>query len=294
MKIAVASCSKLIDVPDQSVWCEIQKEQPDALLLLGDNVYLKRDNHTDPVRLAAGLRKRYAEQFAEPRFRALIDDHKIRNAPVIAVYDDHDFIGNNRYGGDTDVALCRAARSEFIRAFRPRQTGNAVYSVARLGLVDVFTLDGRFYRKAPGPLQDGQRDAFLGSAQWQWLERKLAKPTTAKYTIIMSGSTFHSFGSNESWERYPTAFARLKDLLQKRNGSLVVSGDIHRNTAYDETGVLEIVTSGAARLGTTNRGPRKNYAILTFDDNQLHVDLQSLQVSGRLNFTVPLAAWTLP
>lgn len=293
MKIAVASCTKIIDVPDQPVWAEIQAEQPDVLLLLGDNVYLKRDNHTDPAKLAAGLRKRYAEQFAEPHFKALIDDLKARDAPVIAIYDDHDFLGNNRCGGEADVALCRAARTEFIAAFQPRQTGKAVYSVTRLGLVDIVALDGRFYRKAPSLLQATERDAFLGATQWKWLEKTLAQPTTAKYTLVLSGSTFHSFGG-ESWEQYPTAFTRLRELLQHRNGAVVVSGDIHKNAIYDETGVLEIVTSAAARLGKTNRGPRKNYAVLTFDDDRMQVDLRSLQIQWRMNFAVPLSAWAIP
>ncbi|HST82625.1 MAG TPA: alkaline phosphatase D family protein [Kineosporiaceae bacterium] len=293
MKIAVASCTKISDVPKQPVWAEIHKEKPDVLLLVGDNVYLRYDNHSDPAKLEPGLGRRYAEQFAQPQFKALISSLKDRGAPVIAIYDDHDFLGNNRYGGDVSPALRTAARAAFVNAFQPKQTGKAVYSVARLGLVDIVTLDGRFYRKAPGPLQGSRPDAFLGARQWKWLEKKLAQPTEAKYTIIMSGSTFHKFG-DESWEQYPAAFNRLHGLIKGRSGTFVLSGDIHKNTVYDDDGVMEIVTSGAARLGITNRGPRKNYGILTFDDEHMQVDLRSLQVHGRLKFTVPLSAWALP
>jgi alkaline phosphatase D len=293
MKIAVASCAKLRDVPDQPAWSEIQQEQPDVLLLIGDNIYLKVDQHTDPAKLTAELRRRYAEQFAERHFKALLADLKKRKAKVIPIYDDHDFLGNDRCGGDVPVALRRAARSEFIRTFKPQQTGNAVYSVARLGLVDIVVLDGRYYRKAPTQPQVQDRDAFLGPGQWQWLETTLAEPSPAKYTVVVSGTTFHDFGG-ESWEPYTAAFNRMCDLLKGRSGTLITSGDIHRNTMYDDTGVMELVTSAVARLGATNKAPRKNYGILTFNEDGMHVDLRSLQLRGRFDFTVPLANWALP
>jgi alkaline phosphatase D len=254
MKIAVASCTKISDVPKQPVWAEIQKEKHDVLLLLGDNVYLKYDNHSDPAKLEPGLGRRYAEQFAQPQFRALIQNLKARGVPVIAIYDDHDFLGNNRYGGDVSLALRTAARTAFVNAFQPKRTGKAVYGVARLGLVDVFTLDGRFYRKAPGPLEASRPNAYLGARQWKWLEKKLAQPSPAKYSIIMSGSTFHKFG-DESWEQYPAAFNRLHGLLKGRSGTFVLSGDIHKNTVYDDDGVMEIVTSGRLNTQIETKGP---------------------------------------
>ena len=55
MKIAAASCTKLADDPDQVVWTLIRREQPDVLVLMGDNVYLKRNTHTDPVALEKEL-----------------------------------------------------------------------------------------------------------------------------------------------------------------------------------------------------------------------------------------------
>ncbi|MCY7307133.1 MAG: hypothetical protein LH632_13490 [Rhodoferax sp.] len=48
MKIAVASCIKIQSTNPQPVWIEIQHERPDALLLIGDNIYLNHDNHSNP------------------------------------------------------------------------------------------------------------------------------------------------------------------------------------------------------------------------------------------------------
>lgn len=51
MKLAVASCAKLQQTNPQPVWAEILMEQPDVLLLIGDNIYLDHDRHTGPSRL---------------------------------------------------------------------------------------------------------------------------------------------------------------------------------------------------------------------------------------------------
>ena len=53
MKLAVASCAKLQQTNPQPVWAEIMAERPDVLLLLGDNIYLDKDNHSVPAALAA-------------------------------------------------------------------------------------------------------------------------------------------------------------------------------------------------------------------------------------------------
>lgn len=94
MKLAVVSCSKLQQINPQPVRSEIKAEKPDVLLLLGDNIYLDHDHHSNAEALASELRGLYQAQFAEPNFAQLLADLCARNAPVIAIYDDHDFLGN--------------------------------------------------------------------------------------------------------------------------------------------------------------------------------------------------------
>ena len=60
MKIAAASCAKVQSLPDQPAWAEIQAERPDVLLLLGDNIYLDHDHHSDPEALRSELSALYA------------------------------------------------------------------------------------------------------------------------------------------------------------------------------------------------------------------------------------------
>ena len=291
MKLAVASCAKIQDINPQPVWAEIRDEKPDALLLLGDNVYLDHNNHDEPQGLVAELKQRYAAQFAESYFVALLKDIRIRGGQILAIYDDHDFLGNNRYGGDHTPALREAARNEFVRTFAPPLTNNDVYHLLRIGPADIVVLDERFYRQSP-VTSHSDRDAVLGQAQWKWLDQVVGA-STATYLVIASSTTLHTFG-DESWEQYPAAFERLVTLLRGRAGALVLSGDVHRNATYDDSGVIEIVTSAVARNGLVFGSPRKNYGILTFDETKLRVELRSLKVSWRFDFIIPLNNWVLP
>ena len=291
MKIAAASCSNIREVDPQPAWSEIRSERPDALLLLGDNVYLERDDHAEPASLAAELRSLYARQAAEPGFRALLADLAARERALVAIYDDHDFIGENRCGGDCSEGLRQAARAEFVHAFAPLMTGADVYRVHAFGMLDLVVLDARFYRTSPAT-SGNDRDAILGAAQWAWFERVLGE-SSARYLVVASSTTLHSFG-DQSWEQYPRAFARLIGLLRGRAGTLVLSGDAHRNAVYDESGVIEIVTSAVAQRSRTFGSVRKNYGVLTFAADSLRVELRSRKVGSRFDFVIPLSRWSLP
>ena len=293
MKIAVASCTKLQQTHPQPVWDEIRNEHPDALVLLGDNIYLDHDHHADPALLRAELDRLYAAQFAEPNFSLLIGELRARQVPIFAIYDDHDFLGNNRYGGDHSPALREEARAAFVHWFQPQRTGADVYSVTSLaGLVDIVVLDERFYRTAPA-VSHGDRDGILGAQQWLWLEDVIAR-SQAPYLLIASSSTIHTWG-DESWEEYEGAFNRLQKLVAGRLGTFVISGDVHRNAAYDDSGIVELVTSAVARKGILFGGPRKNYAVLDLDLQRLRVDLRSLKAGWRFKFDMPRTQpWAIP
>lgn len=291
MKIVAASCSNIREVDPQPVWSEIRAERPDVLLLLGDSVYLERDDHSEPELLAAELRSLYARQFAEPDFSALLADLRLRGGHLVAIYDDHDFIGDNRCVGDFDDALRLAARAEFVDAFAPLMTGAEVYRVHRLCDVDLVVVDERFYRTSPAT-SGNDRNAILGGAQWTWFEAVVAG-STAKYLVVASSTNLHSF-ADRSWEQYPAAFARMTVCLRGRAGALVISGDAHRNAVYDESGVIEIVTSAVAQRSRAFGSLRKNYGVMTFDPDSAHVELRSVKVGSRFDFVIPLSRWSLP
>jgi len=289
--LAFGSCAKLQLVNPQPVWSEIVAARPDGVLLLGDSIYMDDDRHVEPAALAAELRHHFEARLAEPHFAALLADLRARSAPLLAIYDDHDFLGDNRYGDDFPTAMRDAARAEFQRAFTPERLGRETYTMQAFDRVDVLLLDARYYRRAPAHCRD-DRDAVLGRAQWAWLEERIVQ-SSAPYLVVASSTTFHAF-ADESWEEYPAAFSRLRSLLCRRRGALVVSGDVHRNALYDDSGVIEVVSSGIAGRGLIFGGVRQNYGLLTFDADALRIELRSRKVYGRFDVRVPLSSWTLP
>jgi len=290
MRLAFCSCCKIQSVERQPTWALIQHEQPDALLLLGDNIYLEHDQHIDPEKLATELSQHYGRQKQEKNFAELMKDLSARQKPVFAIYDDHDFLGNNRYGGDHDPALREAARRELIKAFAPPMTGSDVYSATTLGNVRLIVLDLRFYRTAPR-VSRNNRDALLGVHQWRWLEDELVRADT-QYVVVASSTTYHAFDS-ESWEQYPAAFERLRQLIGKRNGALLISGDIHGNQSYDDSGVIELVSSGVARRGIVFGGLRENFATLDFGNEGVSVQFRGRKQRDQASFRIELARRTL-
>ena len=319
MKLALASCAKLQSTNPQPVWAEIQTERPDARLLLGDTVYLNHDRHDDPAALGAELRALYAAQLAKPNFAHLLNDLRARGAQVLAIYDDHDFLGNNRYGGDHSAALRESACVEFIRAFAPPQTGQNVYHLRRVasGLptswcsTSAFTARRHRFRH---PTATPCWAARNGTGWSRWLPRRMQatswslrarRRTLSEHPQSRAAPSpppvgdqgkwqSHTSLSDERWEQYPTAFKRITDLLRGRKCSLVLSGDVQRNAVYDDSGVIEIVSSGVARNGIVFGSPRRNYGLLTFDEEQVHVELRSLKVGGRFDFLILRNHWVLP
>ncbi|MGH8673026.1 MAG: alkaline phosphatase D family protein, partial [Burkholderiales bacterium] len=198
-RIAFTSCAKIQSVASQKVWDEIAEREPDALLLLGDNVYMKRDDHTDPAALVDDLERHYRRQFAERHFAALLDSLRARGAALLATWDDHDSFGDDRCGADLDPALVRAARDTFRRWLPVGANAPELYCRRDVGDACILMLDARSYRSAKHAQRD--RDGMLGAAQWRWLEAQLAS-ARPRYTLVCNGSPLHDYRS-EGWLAWP-------------------------------------------------------------------------------------------
>jgi alkaline phosphatase D len=257
LRLALASCMHVERFPEQPSWSLLLAEQPDLLLLLGDNVYA---NTTEPGPIwQAHLSQRQVPSFAEV----------IRQIPTLAIWDDHDY-GPNDAGGD------EPGKSASLRAFR-EVYANPAYGLAETpgvffryawGDVELFALDVRFYRSAlDAPDDDAKR--MLGDAQQAWLRRALAS-STATYKLIASGSAFvEEPGKPDTWSSYSHALERLYETIRDVGGGgvLLLSGDLHRSALHvhpvEETGLAyplyEVLSSG---IGNSQG---QSFAVLNFD-----------------------------
>ena len=141
MKIAFASCMDAIRVPEQPVWTKIQAEQPDVLMLLGDQIYMDwgdlgesnwkqailRGGNSGTEALnayAIEMHSRYAMQWGVESFRNLIRNFIATKGAnnLLVTWDDHDFAWNNSLGGvlAADVATTTHAVPENVKAISKR------------------------------------------------------------------------------------------------------------------------------------------------------------------------------
>lgn len=287
MRLAITSCAKYEHYPEQPVWSEIKQASPDALLLLGDNVYLDKDGHTNAEALAADLRARYDEQLSEPHFKALLSDLRARGKPVMAIWDDHDSFGNDQCGGDYPAEFGEAARAEFHRALPFSVNRPEIYCRRDIGEVSFLLLDVRSYRK---DRQTDKRnpDAVLGAKQWQWLEVQLTNAN--RYNVIASGTTLYPH-KRECWDDYPKARKRMIGLLAGKAGALFMSGDVHENQLNGGDNVIEVTSSGCARNSIFSKQELRNYGIVDFFNDRLEVSLHGLRPEDQVRRTIALADW---
>ncbi|MFI5318358.1 MAG: alkaline phosphatase D family protein [Myxococcota bacterium] len=285
--IVFTSCAKIQAVAKQKVWGEIAAREPDALLLLGDSVYMKREDHDDPAALADDLERHWRRQLAEPHFAALLATLKERGAAVLATWDDHDSFGDDRYGADLDPALVAAARAVFLRRAPVTRSSPEIYCRADVGDATILMLDARSFRTAKNAQRD--RDGMLGATQWRWLEAQLASESSP-YTLVCNGSPLHDYRS-EGWLAWPAARARMLELLRDRPGTLFLAGDVHDNELGEADGVIEVVSSAVARIGKIMRWKLGNYGVLELKRDGVRVKLRGRQKKQRRDAWIPLDAW---
>lgn len=215
IRIAFGSC---IADPETSLWDEILQQQPDALLLLGDNVYFSK---TDFREGKAGLLKKYNLVYTSPLLQKLI-----QSIPVYPIWDDHDSGLDNTTKNFPALRIAKKAFFEFWSQVSPDldERGEILYRVVRFPGVDILLTDNRSYRDIPGKSDA----AFFGTAQMEWLEKNL-KENPENIKIIASGNQLlGSGGKHEGLHHYPEEQQKFIKLLGKAEARVVViSGDLH-------------------------------------------------------------------
>jgi len=237
--IGVVSCMHAKRWTSQKAWLALRADKPDLLLSIGDNIYA---NSVVPET----IREWYTLQRNVPEYAPLV-----RDVPQLAIWDDHDYGAN-----DSDGTLKGKERSlETFRALWPNPSyglpdAPGVFHASSFGDVDIFLLDGRWYR-SPNLAPDDESKRMLGEAQFRWLEEKV-KASKATFKLIISGSTIYT-GMKDSWKGFSSDRRRLISLTQTVPGIVFVVGDIHtgallRLEEADGAGYpyYELVSSGVA------------------------------------------------
>jgi alkaline phosphatase D len=222
-------------------FAHLRAEAPDLHLLLGDNAY-----HDSTRREVIWAEHRAMR--AVPELAALL-----RNVPTYAIWDDHDFAGDDTDGGKEGKHRSLACfRELFANPSYGLPDEAGIFTRFSWGDVDVFLLDVRFHR-CPNKAADGPEKRMLGPRQMAWLADGLAA-STAVFKVVASGSVLDA-DERDTWRDFPSDRARLFRILAERRvgGVVFATGDLHyckvqvhppeRTGTY---GVPEVISSGIA------------------------------------------------
>ncbi len=282
-RIVFASCAQQND--DQSIWNLIAAEDPDLVLSMGDNVYgdVRSNDPALPELKAAYMRLAASEPFQ--RVRA--------GAPVLAVWDDHDY-GLNDGGGDYPLKDKSEALFDYVWAVErddPRAGRPGVYGAWMIGpegrRVQVIMLDTRYFRSPLKPTDEiGARgrerwlpDAdpsktMLGEAQWDWLEEELKKP--ADLRLLVSSIQVMSEGHGyEAWRELPLEREKLYAVIKRANADnlMVLSGDRHAAALYERKDVIDYplfeATASSLNLPASARRSETGDTWMEVDPNRI-------------------------
>ena len=299
MRIAICSCADYRDNPGSyPVWTRIQGENPDLLLLLGDNVYLPQSVKPEKTEeLRVSLTQEYRKLLADQKFQALLAYMRTGGRKVAAIYDDHDSIGEDTKAPVMTQAMRDVAQQVFFQHMGFGANPPNLYCSFEMDLARVVMIDARSYR-----IKDANTlDDVLGTTQAAWFRAQVAAASAKPYLLVCSGFTLYKYWAfppipvpvSSGWFHHSQAYAEILQLLAGRPGVLFVSGDIHRNELTMKSDVIELVSSGVARKSLGLKTPLGNYAILDLDAEKATVNFRALKPAEAWSQTITLASWRI-
>jgi len=223
--IAFGACSRYVP-KHEPAWKKMASARPLAYLGLGDNVYIDVVGRRDAQRLF------YYRRYLSPSYAELV-----ASVPMYAVWDDHDMGMNDSAGGPgLDLPWKMPNWTVFTQNWNNPHYGGGkelpgTWHSFRIGQVEFFMTDGRFYR-------DKKSKTMLGAEQKKWLIEGLAN-STAKFKVIGSGTMFSDGadkGGKDSWagdwarDEREEIFSHINK--SKINGVVLIAGDRHRSDIW--------------------------------------------------------------
>jgi alkaline phosphatase D len=241
-RITFGSC--VSENRSMAFWDVIAAQNPQAFLLIGDNVYGDTGSLSDadiPTLTASYRRLSSRQEF--DRFR--------RSVPMMTTWDDHDFGANDAGGTFAFKEHAEKIYETYWSSSDEVRSRPGVYESRIIGpegkRVQFIILDTRFFRsdlarlpyRDPGPSlgwyipSTDPKATVLGNDQWQWLEQELAKPAELRFIVssIQMITSAHGF---ESWYNFPKERERFYSLLANKNvnNAIFLTGDRHSGGFY--------------------------------------------------------------
>lgn len=213
--LAFGSCAKTESLP---LWSQMQEQGAQGIVLLGDTPYI------DTTKLDV-VRQKHRRFVEIPELAAVI-----RHTPLWGTWDDHDFGVNDSTGHLKGKENTRRAFAEYRANATCGHGDEGIYTRFRLGPVEVFLLDTRWFADTePSPVAP-DKPTLLGKRQWEWLKQGV-KESEATFKVIACGMIWDDKENRErdDWGTYTHERSALFDFLgqERISGVLLMGGDIH-------------------------------------------------------------------
>ncbi len=277
---------------DYEIFEAIHRERPDAMLWLGDNVYLREvDWHS-----RSGIVHRYTHTRSLEEMQPLL-----ASTHHYAIWDDHDFGPNN---ADRSFFYKNTALEIFTLFWGNPGFGvngqPGVTSYFQWADMEFFLLDNRYFR-SPNDRKIGQ-PTFLGEEQIEWLIDALTSSRAPFKLVGIGGQVLNTVENYETYSNLaPEERAYLLKRIEEENIKNVIflTGDRHHselshfvnaagNHVYDLT--ISPLTAGAGsnpEVGNELRVEgtlvnQRNYGLLKFSGprEQRKLGIQVMDVKG--------------
>jgi alkaline phosphatase D len=289
LKIVVASCmNDVLNEIGDIVWPKVIEQKPDALFLIGDNVYadVYKGIYTGLAATPDHLWNRHVDS------RSTLKLAKEKNLiPVFSTWDDHDSGVND---SNRHYTYIKEAQETFKSFFPQDKTENyqsffGVGGKLRWGHLNFYFLDNRSFRD-PAFADPGYH---FGPEQESWLFKDML--SSAGDNIIISGDQF--FGGYHNFESFEKHHSKnFHDFMSKvkkdKDKSIFISGDRHLFELMEIKDVLpyktyELTTSAIhAKVfeGSLARDP--NPRRIAGKDATYNFATIEFFESGKLNFEI--------
>jgi alkaline phosphatase D len=288
-KFILASCiSDTFNEIGSQAWNSALTHKPDAIFLIGDNVYA--DTHNGVYVGKSGDEKHLWNRYATTAMVTKLYRAK-HLIPVYATWDDHDYGENNQ---NKNYKYKKQVLNIFKLFFahdnvieKSLEFGPGVSSFLTIGDHRFTFFDDRYFRDIEDS-KTKQAGYHFGEKQIKWFEENLKK--TKGQTWLISGDQY--FGAHHPYESFaghhPKKFKSFLSLLKKnkQHQFMFLSGDRHHvegfaleksilgypSIEYTVSGMYSIVFEGALVNEKSERrifgvDGTYNFSIFTLKDN---------------------------
>jgi alkaline phosphatase D len=297
-RVAFGGCSGYTPQYER-MWRTILAKQPQAMLTLGDNVYIDLPEEPGPFH-----RYSYYCRQSRPEWRELT-----ASIPIYAIWDDHDcgiddiWLGPYRDRPAFKPGLLKLFKQNWNNPSYGNEAAPGCWFGFSIGDVDFFMLDCRYYRT--NPFAPGR--TMLGPQQKKWLLDGLRNSTATFKVIASSVAWAHDAkpGSRDTWDGFPDEREEIFSTIHKHRvgGVLLLSGDRHRTDAWkiDRPGgypLYEVCSSRLTNIHTHECVPgalfcyneKCSFGMIDFDTQAADpsVTISVVNIDGETVHTLPL------